>query len=60
VPAHETGEAAHTRAERRAYLAERGYRVCEVRAEDVEREVSKVLDELSVVVPGKRSEASDP
>jgi tRNA/rRNA methyltransferase len=60
VPAHETSEAAHTRAQRRAYLAERGYRVCEVRAEDVERDVSKVLDELSVVVPGKRSETPDP
>jgi tRNA/rRNA methyltransferase len=60
VPAHETSEAAHTRAQRRAYLAERGYGVCEVRAEDVERDVSKVLDELSVVVPGKRSETPDP
>jgi tRNA/rRNA methyltransferase len=60
VPAHETGEAAHTRAQRRAYLSERGYHVCEVRAEDVEREVSKVLDELSVVVPGKRSETPHP
>jgi tRNA/rRNA methyltransferase len=36
VPAHENGEAAKTRAERRAYLAERGYRVCEVQEEDVE------------------------
>ncbi|MGB8039834.1 MAG: TrmJ/YjtD family RNA methyltransferase [Pseudolabrys sp.] len=60
VPIHETGEAAHTRAERRAYLAERGYRVCEVRTEDVETDVSKVLDELSGVVPGKRSETPDP
>ena len=60
VPAHETGEAAHTRAERHAYLAERGYRVCEVRAEDVEREVSKVLDELSVVVPDKPGETPHP
>jgi len=34
--------------------------VCEVRAEDVERDVSKVLDELSVVVPGNRSETPDP
>jgi tRNA/rRNA methyltransferase len=52
VPAHETGKAAHTRAERRAYLAERGYRVCEVRAKEVENGVAKVLDQLSTVVPG--------
>jgi tRNA/rRNA methyltransferase len=52
VPVHETGKAAHTRAERRAYLAERGYRVCEVRAKEVENGVAKVLDQLSTVVPG--------
>ena len=52
--------AARLRADKRAYLSERGYRVCEVRAEEVEREVEKVLDELSSVVPGERSETRDP
>ena len=47
VPVRESDEAARTRAERRAYLTERGYRVCEVRAEEVERDVGKVLDQLA-------------
>jgi hypothetical protein len=34
--------------------------VCEVRTKDVETDVSKVLDELSGVVLGKRSETPDP
>jgi tRNA/rRNA methyltransferase len=54
VPARETAEAAHTRAERRAYLTERGYRVCEVSGAEVEKDVRKVLDDLSAVVPGGR------
>jgi tRNA/rRNA methyltransferase len=54
VPPQETAEAARTRAERRDYLAARGYRVCEARAADVERDVGKVLDELSAVVSGER------
>jgi tRNA/rRNA methyltransferase len=54
VSPQESEEAAHTRAERRVYLSARGYRVCEVRAEDVERDVVKVLDDLSAVVPGER------
>jgi len=47
VPVRESDEAARTRAERRTYLTERGYRVCEVRAEEVERDVGKVLDQLA-------------
>ncbi|HXX07048.1 MAG TPA: TrmJ/YjtD family RNA methyltransferase [Pseudolabrys sp.] len=47
APAHESEEAARTRAERRTYLTERGYRVCEVRAEEVERDVGKALDGLA-------------
>ena len=43
----EPDEAARTRAGRRNYLAERGYKVCEVRAADVERNVGKVLDDLA-------------
>jgi len=53
VPLQETGEAAQTRAERRAYLLEREYRVVEVMTEEVEREVAAVLDRLAVVVPGR-------
>ncbi|HEY3224105.1 MAG TPA: TrmJ/YjtD family RNA methyltransferase [Pseudolabrys sp.] len=51
VPAQES-EAAQTRAQRRAYLSERDYRVCEVGADEVERDVSKVLDNLSAVITG--------
>jgi len=46
VPAKESDDAARTRAERRAYLTERGYRVCEVRADEVEGDVGAVLDAL--------------
>ena len=53
VPAKETDEATRSRAERRAYLAERGYQVCEVRADEVEGDVKKALNDLSAVVPGE-------
>jgi tRNA/rRNA methyltransferase len=52
VPATEPDEAARTREERRAYLAERGYQVCEVRAVEVEKDVGKVLGSLSAVITG--------
>jgi tRNA/rRNA methyltransferase len=54
VPPPESEEATRTREERRTYLSARGYRVCEVRAEDVEKDVGKVLDRLSAVVTGER------
>ncbi len=54
VPPQDTDDGARTRAERRAYLVARDYRVCEVRAEDVERDVGKVLNELSAIVPRER------
>jgi tRNA/rRNA methyltransferase len=50
VPPQETEAAMRTRAERRAYLVARGYRICEVRAEEVERDVAKVLEGLSAIV----------
>jgi tRNA/rRNA methyltransferase len=53
VPAEESDETAEARAERRAYLTERGYRLYEVKAQEVERDVAKALDDLSAVVPGK-------
>jgi tRNA/rRNA methyltransferase len=47
VPPDESEAAARTRAERRTYLVERGYRVSEARQDDVERAVAKVLDALA-------------
>ncbi|HEY7230770.1 MAG TPA: TrmJ/YjtD family RNA methyltransferase [Pseudolabrys sp.] len=55
IPAGEIVHAARSRAERRAYLAERGYKVCEVRAADVEKDVSMVLEQLSGIVPVERT-----
>ena len=52
VPVQESDDAARTRAERCAYLTERGYRVREVRAEEVERDVDSVLESLSTVITG--------
>jgi tRNA/rRNA methyltransferase len=46
VPAQESAEAAATRTARCAYLKERGYRVVEVKARDVERDVGEVLGEI--------------
>lgn len=51
VPREESIEAMRTRAGRRAYLVEREYCVCEVRAEAVETDVGKVLDELNTGLP---------
>jgi tRNA/rRNA methyltransferase len=50
VPAKETDEATRTRAERRIYLTERGYNVCEVKAVEVEKNAGKVLDHLHGLV----------
>ncbi len=47
VPAGESEAAARTRAERRKYLLERGYRVRDVKAADVERDVAQVLGDLA-------------
>ena len=58
VPPQETEEATRTRAERRAYLAARGYRVCEVRAEEVERDVGGVLESLAATLSATRTEAA--
>lgn len=50
VPRNETDAATRTRAERRAYLVERGYRVCAVKADEVENDVARTLDTLAGVV----------
>ena len=48
----ESEEMTRTRTERRAYLNERGYRVCEVKAADAERDVGEVLNRLSAAIAG--------
>jgi tRNA/rRNA methyltransferase len=53
VPPQETEEAAHARDQKRAYLGERGYRVCEVRAAEVERDVAVVMNTLDADVAAK-------
>jgi len=50
VPVQESDDAVRTRAERCAYLTERGYWVREVRAGEVEGDVGKVLDQLAATV----------
>jgi tRNA/rRNA methyltransferase len=60
VPQGEGAEAAKARAERGAWLEARDYRVIEVTALDIERDVTGVLDRLFTVVPAKRSESRDP
>ena len=47
VPANESESARKTRAERRAWLEERDYRVLDVPADDVESDAAAVLDRLS-------------
>jgi tRNA/rRNA methyltransferase len=47
VPADEKEQAAVARAARRAWLAERGYRVVDVAMADVEADVARVLDTLA-------------
>ncbi len=47
VPEGESPDAAQTRAGKRAWLAARDYRVCEVAARDVEADVAAVLDAIA-------------
>jgi tRNA/rRNA methyltransferase len=51
LPAEENAATAETRAERRAWLEAHDYRVIEVSAGDIERDVAKVLDTISGIVP---------
>jgi tRNA/rRNA methyltransferase len=59
-PAQENEAAAALRAEKGAWLEAHGYQVVELRATEVERDAKKVLDDLSAIVPGERSETRDP
>jgi len=53
TPAEESNEAARHRAEKRAYLEERGYRVVEVGVGEVEQNLAKALERLAVATnPG--------
>jgi tRNA/rRNA methyltransferase len=47
VPEGESGEAAQTRARKRAWLAARDYRVCEVAAGEVEADVAAALEGIA-------------
>ncbi|MEI7804713.1 MAG: TrmJ/YjtD family RNA methyltransferase [Hyphomicrobiales bacterium] len=48
----ESGEGAKARGERSTWFSERGYRFVTLQAADVEKDVGKVLDELSSVITG--------
>jgi len=50
VPAAEPEEAARRRVEKRAWLAEHDYRVVEVRADEIERDVKGALDALAASI----------
>ena len=50
VPDGESDAAAKARAERRDWLVARGYRVIDVRASDVEKDVAKLLNDLDAAV----------
>jgi len=52
VPAHESPAAAKARAERRAWLCERGYRVLDVDASAIEVDLPQVLDRLARAIAG--------
>ena len=49
VPPGDAAEVTKARAERRAYLTERGYRVVDVSMGEVEADIAKVLDGLESV-----------
>jgi len=52
VPPSESEEAARSRAEKRAWLAEHDYRIVEVKAQEVETDLAAVLDRLAPVIGG--------
>jgi tRNA/rRNA methyltransferase len=55
VSAQESDAAANTRAERRAWLTERGYRVLELDTRAVEADLPQVLDQLAREINGRES-----
>jgi tRNA/rRNA methyltransferase len=59
LPAGESAQAARVREERRAWLTARDYRVVEVNAAEVERDVVDVLNRILAVVPAAPGERRD-
>jgi tRNA/rRNA methyltransferase len=55
APGEESAEAAKTRADRRAWLEQRGYLVVEITAAEVERDIGKVLDMLAEQCAARQS-----
>jgi tRNA/rRNA methyltransferase len=53
VPPQESADAQAGRADKRAYLIERGYQVAELRAAEVERNLAKTLEKLAAVLAAK-------
>jgi tRNA/rRNA methyltransferase len=52
VPGEEPEEVQKKRAEKRQWLAEHEYKVCEVSTADVERDLAEVLDSLAPLIAG--------
>jgi tRNA/rRNA methyltransferase len=50
VPEEESAEAKGARAEKRNWLAEREYRIIEVRAGEVERDLPQLLNRLNAAI----------
>lgn len=50
VPEEESAEARDARAEKRSWLVERNYRIFEVRAAEVERDLAALLDRLNAAI----------
>src|SRR5206468_3269161 len=50
VPDDESAAAAQARADKRAWLTERGYRVIDVSANEIEADVNAVLDRLASTI----------
>jgi tRNA/rRNA methyltransferase len=50
VPDDETASATDQRAEKRAWLVERGYRIIEVWASEIDADVKQVLDRIAAVI----------
>ena len=57
LPEAESAEAAKARAYKRSWLGERGYRVLEFRAADLEHDVAAALETLAVAVTHKAAES---
>jgi tRNA/rRNA methyltransferase len=58
--AGESDAAAKTRADKHAWLSQRGYRIVSIEVSELERDVAKVLDELAVQVASAMNGVSRP